>query len=89
MKRKPLTPEQEQRRALANRPLVGGMVIYTGKIWGGVQVADTFLRDTAEDIALQQMNEDGEFEYDGIYCDAAELELEEFSNMYATDWERR
>lgn len=53
--------------------------VYTGKIWGGVQVIDKFMRESAEDI-LARLSDTAEAEYHGMYADAgelAELELEE------------
>lgn len=48
----------EQRQALINHyyPI---RTVYTGKIWGGVQVVDTFMREKAEDMLLSG--------YDGLY----------------------
>lgn len=50
----------EQRQALINHyyPI---RTVYTGKIWGGVQVVDTFMREKAEDMLLSG--------YDGLYDD--------------------
>lgn len=61
----PLT--HEQRQALINHyyPI---RTVYTGKIWGGVQVVDTFMREKAEDMLLSG--------YDGLYGDLlTELEF--------------
>ena len=52
-------------------------VIYTGAIWGGVQVIDKFMRPNEEDIVLSFP----EFGYDGLYADAGELAELEFAEM--------
>lgn len=82
---KTLTPDQ--RHAIATQPLPHlPSVVYTGKIWGGVQITDTVLQEQAENILLEG--------YDGLYGDLL-LELEElnaltpFNEMVTTDYERR
>jgi methylmalonyl-CoA mutase cobalamin-binding subunit len=54
----PLTHEQRQKVITRYFPI---RTVYTGKIWGGVQVVDTFMREKAEDIVLSG--------YDGLYSD--------------------
>ena len=45
--------------------------VYTGKIWGGVQITDSAVKDLMDDLLLS-FPEGG---YDGLYADAAALEL--------------
>lgn len=60
--------------------------VYTGKIYGGVQVVDTFMRQKAEDMVLSG--------YEGLYSELL-MELERlaedtpFEEMLTTDFEQR
>lgn len=76
----PLTPAERQEEIY--RPFFI-RTVYTGKIWGGVQVVDTFMREKAEDIVLSG--------YDGLYSDLLnelnDLVLDEpFSDMPVTQF---
>lgn len=57
---KQLTYEQAHRIAIQPLPHLP-TVAYTGKIWGGVQITDAFMRETAEEILLSG--------YEGLYSD--------------------
>ena len=54
------------------RPLRGGNVIYTGKVWAGTMVNDTFMRETTEDILLAQRALD---QYHGMFTGWVEREI--------------
>lgn len=76
----PLTHEQRQELIHRTYPIY---TVYTGKIWGGVQVVDTFMREKAEDILLSG--------YDGLYGDLLNelngiVNDEEFSDMVVTQF---
>lgn len=70
----PLT--HEQRQEVIHRPL-SIHTHATSYPWGGVQVIDKFMRESAEDILLT-FPEDG---YDGIYAGAGELAEMEAEDM--------
>lgn len=66
----PLTHEQRQELIHRSFPI---RVAYTGKIWGGVQVIDKFMRpdDDGQGCPTQGIYEG--LGYTGIYADAGEL----------------
>lgn len=69
-----MTPEQRQE--LINRPFPI-LTVYRGKIWGGVQVVDKFMRTSAgeENTPTQGIYTGPDYGYAGGYADSAEDEL--------------
>jgi hypothetical protein len=55
-------------------------VIYTGAIWGGVQIRDVAMAEIA-DIAASSLDN-----YQGLYSDLVDAEL---ASMVTNDWENR
>lgn len=66
-----------ERQALITRPFQI-MTVYTGKIWGGVQVIDKFMRESQEDILDNLVDTS---DYCGLYAGAGELAEEELREL--------
>lgn len=77
-----LTPEQRQELIHRSFPI---RIAYTGKIWGGVQVVDKFMRldDNSDGYPTQGVYMG--LGYDGIYADAGEIAEMEVLTLLGED----
>lgn len=83
-----LTYEESHAIAIAPLPRVHGegrfrgTVTYTGKIWGGVQVADTFYNNfNSEGLWSAKLVKN--VEYDGIYKDSVNITAKDAVDLFA------
>jgi hypothetical protein len=73
---RPLSYEQAHRIATQSLPRLAS-TIYTGKIWGGVQIVDTFMRKSDEE--LLEMAVAGI--YDGGYANSVDEAMDDLETL--------
>ncbi len=75
-----MTPDEAQQIRLGPLPRLAS-IAYTGKIWGGVQITDSFMRDLVDDFVLSFP--DGG--YDGLFSGVADAELLTVESLLTVD----